>query len=51
MAEQLREPITLAEDRAQFPAHTWWLTTVTPVPGDPMPTLGLCGHCMLVSAH
>lgn len=42
MAQILR---ALAASAVQFPASTWGLTTVTPAPGDPMPSFGLLRYC------
>lgn len=35
--QQLRAQAALAEDLRLFPASTWQLTALMPVPGDPVP--------------
>lgn len=37
MVQQLRAQAALAEDLRLFPASTWQLTALKPVPGDPIP--------------
>lgn len=34
----------LQRTRVWFPAFTWWLTPVTPVPRNPVRSYGLCRH-------
>ena len=45
MAQQFWAMAVLLEDPVWFCGHTWWLTPVTAVPGNPMPPSGLCAHC------
>lgn len=42
-----------AEDLCASPSTTWWLTTlsVTPVPGDRIPSSGLCEHQAGIHMH
>ena len=42
MAQWLRALTALPDVLVQFPAHTWWLTTVSPVPRDLMASSELC---------
>ena len=44
MAQQLRTLAALPEDLVLIPSTTWWLTTVTLVPGDLTSSSGLCGQ-------
>lgn len=37
MVQQLRAQAALTEDLRLFPASTWQLTALTPLPGDPGP--------------
>jgi len=48
MTQRFRVLTALPEDRLQIPATTWWLTTVTLVPGDPTPSQG---HTCSLNTH
>lgn len=46
MTQWLRTPTVLVEDLSSISStHISWLTTVTPVPGDPVSFSGFHGYC------
>lgn len=46
MSQWLRAWAAFPEDLGLFPVSMWQLVTVTPVPGDPVPSSDLPKHCI-----
>lgn len=52
IAQRLGTLAALPKTWIQFPASTWWLSTVvTPTSGDVMPPSGLFGHLHMTHTH